>query len=80
MRKPGKREDVSVVRLLETFDMDIVQGAILQTIDLSAIGYDAVRHLVQCRVETRPSRLDLYIYPYLHKANVGTARPSRYLT
>ena len=54
MGKPGKREYVQVLRLLETFDLDIVQGAISQAIDMGAIGYDAVRHLVLCRVEKRP--------------------------
>ena len=76
MGKPGKREYVQVLRLLETFDMDVVQGAISQAIDMGAIGYDAVKHLVLCRVEKRPPRLDLDFYPYLPKANVGMTRPS----
>ena len=79
MGKPGKREYVHVLRLLETFEMDIVQSAISQAIDMGAIGYDAVKHLVLCRVEKRPSRLNLDFYPYLPKANVGTTRPSNYL-
>ena len=80
MGKPGKREYVQVLRLLETFEMDIVQSAISQAIDMGAIGYDAVKHLVLCRVEKRPSRLNLDFYPYLPKANVGTTRPSNYLS
>lgn len=59
MGKPGKREYVQVLRLLETFEMSVVQGAISQAIDMGAIGYDAVKHLVLCRVEKRPPRLDL---------------------
>lgn len=78
--KPGKREYVQVLRLLETFDLDIVQGAISQVIDIGAIGYDAVKHLVLCRVEKRPPRLDLDFYPYLPKANVGMTRPSSYMS
>ena len=50
MGKPGKREYVQVLRLLETFEMDIVQSAISQAIDMGAIGYDAIKHLVLCRV------------------------------
>ena len=65
MGKPGKREYVQVLRLLETFEMSVVQGAIQQAIDMGAIGYDAVKHLVLCRVEKRPPRLDLDFYPYL---------------
>ena len=78
MGKPGKREYVQVLRLLETFDLDVVQTAIQHAIDLGAIGYDAVKHLVLCRVEKRPPRLDLDFYPYLPKANVGTTQPSSY--
>ena len=80
MGKPGKREYVQVLRLLETFDMDVVQGAISHAIDLGAIGYDAVKHLVLCRVEKRPPRLDLEFYPYLPKANVAMTRPSSYMS
>ena len=60
--------------------MDVVQGAISQAIDMGAIGYDAVKHLVLCRVEKRPPRLDLDFYPYLPKANVGMTRPSSYMS
>ncbi|MCH1457863.1 MAG: IS21 family transposase [Synechococcus sp. MOX_bin73] len=78
MGKPGKREYVQVLRLLETFEMDHVQGAIRQALDLGAIGYDAVKHLVLCRIERRPPRLDLDIYPYLPKAVVETTKPASY--
>jgi transposase len=80
MGKPGKREYVQVLRLLETFDMDVVQRAISQGIDMGAIGYDAVKHLVLCRIEKRPPRLDLDFYPYLPKANVATTQPSSYMS
>jgi hypothetical protein len=63
MIKVGRREYVQVLRLLETFEMGDPLGA---------IGFDAVKHLVLCQVEQRPPKLDLDIYPYLPKANVGT--------
>ena len=78
MGKPGKREYVQVLRLLETFSMDDLHGAIQQALRLGAIGYDAVKHLVLCRIEKRPPRLDMEIYPYLPKAVVETTRPSSY--
>ena len=78
MGKPGKREYVQVLRLLETFEMDHVHGAIRQALDLGAIGYDAVKHLVLCRIERRPPRLDLDIYPCLPKAVVETTKPASY--
>jgi hypothetical protein len=71
---------VQVLRLLETFEMDIVQGAIEQAIDMGAIGYDAVKHLVLCRVEKGPPRLDLDFYPYLPRANVGMTNPASYMS
>jgi transposase len=80
MGKPGKREYVQVLRLLETFEMGHVHGAIRQALDLGAIGYDAVKHLVLCRIERRQPRLDLDIYPYLPRALVETTRPANYMS
>jgi len=37
--KPGKREYVQVLRLLETFEMGVVRGAIQHAIDLGAISF-----------------------------------------
>ncbi len=48
MGKKGKREYVQVLRLMETFDLQEVHGAIRQALDMGAIGYDAVKHLVLC--------------------------------
>lgn len=80
MGKMGKREYVQVLRLLETFEMDHVHGAVCQALDLGAIGYDAVKNLVLCRVERRPPRLDLDIYPYLPRARVETTKPASYMS
>jgi hypothetical protein len=80
MGKKGKREYVQVLRLLETFEMDHVLGAVRQALDLGAIGYDAVKHLVLCRIERRPPRLDLDIYPYLPRARVQTTKPASYMS
>lgn len=80
MGKAGKREYVQVLRLLETFETDHVHGAVRQALDLGAIGYDAVKHLVLCRIERRPPRLDLDIYPYLPRATVETTKPASYMS
>ena len=78
MGKAGKREYVQVLRLLETFEMEHVYAAIQRALDLGAIGYDAIKHLILCRIERRPPRLDLDIYPYLPKAVVETTKPASY--
>jgi hypothetical protein len=78
MGKAGKREYVQVLRLLETFEMEHVYAAIQRALDLGVIGYDAIKHLILCRIERRPPRLDLDIYPYLPKAVVETTKPASY--
>jgi transposase len=80
MSKKGKREYVQVLRLLETFEMHHVHAAVRDALNLGAIGYDAIKHLVLCRVERRPPRLDLDIYPYLPRARVETTRPASYMS
>src|SRR5271155_2114960 len=80
MGKPGKREFVQVLRLLEVFRPDDVLAAVREAIARAVIGFDAVKHLVLCRIERPPPRLDLKIYPYLPQATVTTTSPSAYLS
>ena len=77
--RAGRREYVQVLRLLETFGLDDVHAAVKHALRLGAIGFDAVKHLVLCRVEKRPPRLDLDVYPYLPKANVAKTSAASYL-
>jgi len=79
MGKKGKREFIQVLRLMETFELEVVHGAIKDALHLGAIGYDAVKHLVLCRIEHRPPKLDLDVYPYLPKATVQTTDPGAYM-
>jgi hypothetical protein len=72
MGKQGKREFVRVLRLLEVFRLADVLAAIREAIAGGAIGFDAVKHLVLCRVERRPPRLDLAVDHYLPRATVAT--------
>ena len=80
MGKPGKREFVQVLRLMEVFRPDDVLAGVREAIARGVIGFDAVKHLVLCRIERRPPRLDLKIYPYLPQAAVATTSPSAYLS
>ena len=43
--KPGTREYVQVLRLLEDFRLGHVRGAIRDALALGVIGFDAVKHL-----------------------------------
>lgn len=79
MGKPGKREFVQVLRLMEMFRIDDVAAAVRDGIDRGAVGFDAIKHLLLCRIERRPPRLDLSIYPYLPRATVKTTSARDYM-
>jgi hypothetical protein len=80
MGKPSKREFVQVLRLLEVFRPDDVLAGIKEAIARGVIGFDAVKHLLLCRIERRPPRLDLKVYPYLQQAMVATTMAKSYLS
>ena len=79
MIKAGRREYVQVLRLLETFDIDDLHAAVKTALRMGAVGFDAVKHLVLCRVEKRPPKLDLDVYPYLPRANVARTSAASYM-
>ena len=79
MGKKGKREFVQVLRLIEVFKLDDVAAAVRDAIARGAVGFDAVKHLVLCRIERRPPRLDMTIYPYLPRATVATTSARSYM-
>jgi len=79
MGKQGKREFVQVLRLMEAFKIEEVTTAVRDAIARGAIGFDAVKHLALCRIERRPPRLDLTVYPYLPRATVATTSAKSYM-
>ena len=66
-------------RLLETFSMTEVAQAVEDALRLRAISFDAVKHLLLCRIEQRPPRLDLENYPHWPVAQVATTAAADYL-
>lgn len=76
--KRGRREYVQVLRLLETFSISEVATGARQALQLRAIAFDAVKHLVLCAVEQRPPKLDLENYPHLPTAEVALTRAADY--
>jgi hypothetical protein len=77
--KQGKREFVQVLRLLEVFEVEDVAAGVVAAIDRGVIGFDAVKHLVLCRIERRPAKLDMTVYPYLSHASVAITSARTYL-
>jgi hypothetical protein len=61
------------------FKIDDVAAAVRDAIARGAVSFDAVKHLVLCRIERRPPRLDMTIYPYLPKATVATTSARSYM-
>jgi len=80
LHKGGKCEYVQVLRLLETFALPEVEAAIGDALQLGTLGFDAVKHLLLCRIERRPPRLDLENYPHLPLADVQTTQAADYMT
>ena len=79
MGRRGKREFVQVLRLLESFKLEEVHTAVKDALRLGALSFDAVKHLVLCRLEGRPPRLDLELYPYLPRVRVSTTSAGDYM-
>src|SRR5664279_4470453 len=77
--KKGERECVQVLRLLETFTLAEVERAIDDALRMGTISFDAVKHLLLCRIERRPARLDLENYPHLPLTQVATTAAADYL-
>jgi hypothetical protein len=80
LKKHGSREYVQVLRLMETFAINEVTHAIEDALKLGTISFDAVRHLLLCRIERRPPRLDMENYPHLPMAQVRTTQAADYMT
>ena len=79
MGRRGKREFVQVLRLMENFQKTEVHEAVRDALRLGAISFDAVKHLVLCRIEGRPQRLDLELYPHLPRVTVTKTSASDYM-
>jgi len=80
LNKHAAREYIQVLRLLETFSLAEVAAAIEHALTLNAISFDAVRHLVLCRIEHRPPKLDMANWPHLPLAAVRATRAADYMS
>ncbi len=48
-------------------------------VNYDPLSFGSVKHLVLCRVEKRPPKLDLDIYPYLPRATVARTSAASYM-
>ena len=68
-----------MLRLLKAFRPEDVLAGVREAIARGVIGFDAVKHLMLCRIERRSPRLDLSVYPYLSRATVATISARTYI-
>ena len=78
--KSGKREYVQVLRLLERFDLTVLHLAIEDALQMRAVSFDAIKHRALCRIDRRPPRLDLDVYPFLPRTNIATTSAASYMS
>jgi transposase len=79
MGNAGRREFIQVLRLMEDFHQHQVEHAVTEALRLGAISFDAVKMLLLAKLENRPARLNLNLYPYLPAATVQATDPRAYL-
>ena len=77
--KEGRREFIQVLRLCEHFEQHMVEAAVRDALKLRAISFDAIKLLLLARLERKPARLDLTLYPYLPRATVATTDSRSYM-
>ena len=80
LTKHAGREYIQVLRLLETFPLTEVTAAVEQALEWNTLSFDAVRHLLLCRIEQKPPRLDLANWPHLPSATVRSTLASDYMS
>ena len=56
---------------METFAPAEVEATVRDALKLGAIRFDAVKHLVLCRIGRRPPRLDLDVFGFLRLCPVA---------
>ena len=64
---------------MENFSHQEVHQPVREALRLGAVGYDAVKHLLLRRIDGRPPRPDLELYPHLPQVSVQTTRAGDYL-
>ena len=80
MGQRGKRAFVQVHRLLEHFSHQEVHHTVQDALRLGTIRFDAMKHLLLCRLAGRPLRLDLELQSLSARVSVKTIRVMGYMS
>ena len=71
---------MQILRLLERFEMDLLYLAIKDALQMRAVSFDVIKHLLPCRIERRPPRLDLDVYPFLPRTSIAMTSALSYMS
>ena len=64
---------------MENFRKEEVHKAVKDALKLGALSFDAIKHLHLSRIEGRPRRLDLTLYPHLPRVSVTKTHARDYM-
>ena len=83
--RPGraKRVNESTCRFCafwNNYELYVLHSAVKDALQIGAVSFDAIKHLLLCRVERRPPRLDLDVYPFLPSTTVATTSTASYMS
>lgn len=76
--KAGRREFIQVLQLIGVFSLHRVHAGVCAALRLSAISYDAIKHLIIASADRRVIKLDLNAYPHLPRPDVITTQAADY--
>ena len=71
---------MQVLKLMEIFRKEEVHEAVGNALRLGTLSFDAIKHLLLSRIEGRPRRLDLKLYPNLPRVRVTKTHACDYMT
>ena len=71
---------MQVLKLMENFRKEEVHEAVGNALRLGTLSFDAIKHLLLSRIEGRPRRLDLKLYPNLPRVRVTKTYACDYMT
>ena len=73
-------EQLAHLSTFQEIAADVKKARFKHALLLGTISFDAVRHLLLCRIERRPPRLDMENYPHLPMAQVRTTQAADYMS
>ena len=65
---------------MENLCREDVRKAVKDVLDPGPIGFDATKHLLLSKIEGKPARVSITLYPHLPRITVNKISPKDYIT